>query len=407
VPSIFDSSPSTLFSDQWVPTVDPYVGRIPANFTAIDSSPIPGIRNAVNSVFDEVGSTLNDITSRIPRLSRGDGFPSILDSSKDSPLSELLGSVGNSLPVFSNTSVSEAGSGVLGKVIPGLIPQLPTISGVSLPSIKIPNINLPQLPSLDVPGLGKIKLPTISPFTFPPINLGGTNPIDLNKIFKNGLPSISDIFGGKSLTPHMPGAATAVGNYPNAWTNDHTLDETRARYDPVLPYEWVAVLNDKGSTVIDPIYIDAISTPSVSFENKQRFSGGTYLNYAGAMSVSNVTISLYTDASGSAFIMAANWISLVRKQSTGDYSKPVDYKKNIIIYVHDARRGVIVTMNLIGCYPVSWASYPLASTGTGVIETTLELSVDKFYVHDPDSSQDVPPRSTRAQSANDPVNIYG
>lgn len=173
-----------------------------------------------------------------------------------------------------------------------------------------------------------------------------------------------------------------VRNRPNAFTEANSLSRASARGDPILGYEWIAVIIDRGNpAVIEPVYIESISTPSISFEQKVVFRDGSNYNYAGTKSVGPMTIALHNDDTGRAFKLASSWFESVYDSQSGTYRVPSSYKKTVKLFVHDAARGVVAAFYFLGVWPSSWngGNWDQSSDPTQVI---LTLSVDRMYVLD-------------------------
>lgn len=169
-----------------------------------------------------------------------------------------------------------------------------------------------------------------------------------------------------------------TGN-PNGFTAQHFLQEMLSRPDPLLSFEWIGVIYDSSNPtgVIPSIYIDAIDTPSLSIDKTAVFRQGSNTFFAGTQSVSDVSITLYSDRTGKAMRFASSWFDHTVANRNGNYSLPRDYKKEIVIYIYDARRRVVVPLLLHGVFPINWEGYAL-NDSSEPLKTRLTLSVDSM-----------------------------
>jgi hypothetical protein len=173
---------------------------------------------------------------------------------------------------------------------------------------------------------------------------------------------------------------TGPHNEPNVLTKASSLSAALNRGDPVLSYEWVALIVDPANPMtIEPIYIESLQAPTISFDQKMRFADGANLAYAGAMSVGQMSITLMADAYGKAFKLANNWIFSIYDQESGGFYAPSDYKKSVKLFIHDAKKGVIVQFDFLGVWPVSWNGHTWGQNSDPA-PVQLSLSVDRVRV---------------------------
>lgn len=158
------------------------------------------------------------------------------------------------------------------------------------------------------------------------------------------------------------------------------LEAMSARGDPLLSVDWLGLVMDHGRESINWAYLDTIQTPSITIEPRTVFRGGTMKHYAGPISVDSMNISLYTDSTGNAMKLASSWLSSVYDNEFGNYKRPSEYKKQIWLYMFDAARKTVCLMKFYGCFPTSWSSYGMESSGSNPIPTSLTLSVDSVSI---------------------------
>lgn len=175
------------------------------------------------------------------------------------------------------------------------------------------------------------------------------------------------------------GMGEGQGNLPPQAPS--SLQGALSRRDPILSVDWIAIVVDRANPkAIDWYYIDALQTPSLNFEPQTVFRNGKMQHYAGPVSVNNLDITLYTDASGASMKFASSWFNSVFDNNSGNYRLPKDYKKDVYVYLYDAARQTLCEFKFFGCFPTSWGSYSLESASASPIPTTLELTVDFFSI---------------------------
>lgn len=198
---------------------------------------------------------------------------------------------------------------------------------------------------------------------------------------------------GTTLTPNGPSnTSTARPAKSNAYSRENALQRFQSRGDPVLSFDWIGVILDPSLSVQGQLpwfYIDGLTTPSVSVDVHQMYFNGVNKKFASVFNTDSITLKLYTDVKSVSFNYADYWTrSTYRKD--GYYNLPSRYKKDIVVYILDATRSVVVDLRFIGCFPTSWDSYNLGSDNS-ILETSLTLSVDEFFMSyetDPTSSKE-------------------
>ncbi len=167
----------------------------------------------------------------------------------------------------------------------------------------------------------------------------------------------------------------------NPYAKQNPLKKLNARADPIPACDWIAVIIDPALSPTSQMpweYIDAITIPDTSVESKDQFFNGTSRKFAGHFNTGQASVEFYTDRSGLAFNYADYWSRSTFRQD-GFYALPGKYKKDIVVFVLDAKRKVVVDFRLCGCWPTSRESYPLS--GTELLKTSLSLSVDEVFIN--------------------------
>lgn len=164
-----------------------------------------------------------------------------------------------------------------------------------------------------------------------------------------------------------------------------TLTSMQARLDPLLSIDWTATIVDSGGTgcPIEDIYIEALQTASLRFDNKSVYRQGTTVNYAAGLSIDNANLVLHNDRSGKALKLASSWFNSVFDFRTRNFRMPIEYKKDVIVFLLDSKGFPVCRIDLVGCYPVSLNSTNLEATGSNLIPVTLDLSVDHCFFSGP------------------------
>jgi hypothetical protein len=206
-------------------------------------------------------------------------------------------------------------------------------------------------------------LSKISTSTVPITASGNLGPLSSITGFTNAL--MSGISGGQN-----PSAPTG-----------HLLD-VLSRGDPVLGFEWTGyILDPSNPTPIPSVYIESIRAPGIQFELDHRFYQGRNLSYPAKIISDNMSIELYNDRSGRAAKLAASWSEDSFVNTNGNFRRPIDYKKTVVLEVHDIRHEKIYMMIFSGCFPSSMViggNYDYKSSDH--LPVQLDLSVDTVHV---------------------------
>lgn len=186
----------------------------------------------------------------------------------------------------------------------------------------------------------------------------------------------------------VPGVTNALktgltgGQIPGVSAPTGNLLEVLARGDPVLGFEWTGYIVDLGNpNPIPSAYIESIQAPGIQFELDNRFYQGRNLSYPGKIVSDNLRIELYNDRTGRAAKLAASWCEDVFVNTNGNYRRPVDYKKLVVLEIHDIRHEIVYFMLFNGCFPQTstfGSNYDYKSSDPLPIE--LNLSVDSIHI---------------------------
>lgn len=160
------------------------------------------------------------------------------------------------------------------------------------------------------------------------------------------------------------------------------LQEVLIRGDPVLGFEWTGFIVDPGNpNPIPSAYIESIRAPGIQFELDHRFYQGRNLSYPAKIVSDNLSIELYNDRTGRAAKLAASWCENTFVNTNGNFRRPSEYKKKVVLEVHDIRHNKVYTMMFNGCFPSSvvvGGNYDYKSNEPLPIQ--LDLSVDSVHI---------------------------
>lgn len=167
----------------------------------------------------------------------------------------------------------------------------------------------------------------------------------------------------------------------NPYARQNVLQNMMARGDPVLAFDWIGVIIDSGmsSASLPWYYIDSLSTPSRQVDTHKYHFNGLDKKFAATASIGEIEIKLFTDANATTFNYAENWFTSTYRRD-GFYSLPNQYKKDIAVFVLDAKRKTIVDFRFVGCFPTAYQSYPFGTEGS-ILETSMTVSVDRVLIN--------------------------
>jgi hypothetical protein len=179
---------------------------------------------------------------------------------------------------------------------------------------------------------------------------------------------------GNKLSP-----SRAIGNQMGKVNLHQKLTQ---RADPLMAYDWIAmVLPRKISTdsTIPWWYIDSITLPELSMAEYARNVNGKDVHYAGRPSISEVSIKVYADITGDTFYNIQGWARSTYRQDKY-FALPVDYKRDIQVYVYDHHRLVVTDFLIRGCW-ISTNNNPDLGTDPTPLVHELNLNCDEVYVN--------------------------
>ena len=203
-------------------------------------------------------------------------------------------------------------------------------------------------------------------------NFSQLNPAAMLKAAAAG--NVASLFGG-TQNKNSPVASTGA-----AFAKRNVANELDKRLDPITNFDWIAIVVNKNpgnNNELPWYYIDEITVPSPNFGSSPKFVEGKDKKYADMFSLNACTIKIYTDISGLAFNFCNDWVRSIYRDDNL-YQMPIAYKKDIYVFILDTTRKVVVDIQLLGCWPTSWADYQLTSGSSSALESSLTLSVDDY-----------------------------
>lgn len=186
---------------------------------------------------------------------------------------------------------------------------------------------------------------------------------------------------GSALSSGLSGGSNG-GHSPGVSSGSGPLGDMLMRGDPVLAFEWVGVIIDSGNpNPIPSVYISSLQAPGMSFQTDSRFFNGRNLSYPGTALSDNLTIQLYNDNSARAAALASSWFEDVMMTATGGYKRPSEYKKTVLLQIHDIAGKPVYTVEFGGCWPISGMSDQWSYDSSDPRPIQLSLSVDYIYAY--------------------------
>jgi hypothetical protein len=161
---------------------------------------------------------------------------------------------------------------------------------------------------------------------------------------------------------------------------NHVLFNALRRQDPLLNYSWFCTMPLINGVSLPWYYVEEFVAPFRSFDVQSRYQQGKLFHYAGQQSLSNVTVKIYDDTTGTAGAYLEAWRNAVCSVD-GTYSYPVNYKKNIVVTVLDITRLIqVYTITYKGCWPTTTDPMNLGSSSSDRIIQGQEFSVDNISI---------------------------
>lgn len=199
---------------------------------------------------------------------------------------------------------------------------------------------------------------------------------DLGGIITGELTSVGGILKG-------PGGGMFEG---------YSLMGAMARSDPLLAYSWYCVLppvsSAYGSTTLGWNYVEECTVPFRQFDSRSVYDQGYNKRYAGKYSVDNLRLGVYMDSMAKSLMYFRAWQASIMQPfpaidaatSGGNFLPPMNYKKDVRIYLMNPRRQVIAQILCTGCWPTNVDSLTLVSDSGSRLVQNVTLNVDDVFL---------------------------
>lgn len=168
------------------------------------------------------------------------------------------------------------------------------------------------------------------------------------------------------------GLRQAVGDVISGGTSmSDPVKDLKERSDPHLSWHY-SILLPFG---LPPMYIEDVDIPLLKIESNPYHRANSKRYDPGFVDVDPVSIVFYEDIRGTVLAFLNNWRQLV-VDPNGYYGRPSDYKRNIIISLHDPKGNPLVIFQCEGCWPSSINNISLQSDSNERTRITAEFSCD-------------------------------
>lgn len=207
--------------------------------------------------------------------------------------------------------------------------------------------------------------------------------------------------GGEAvLTPSTSIAgAMSVFGAATSTAGGNALAGALARADPMLSFLWYAEFpplfpKDMPAQYLPWYYAEEATVPFRTYNTVSIFREGRQRHYPGTYNVDNLRISFYMDTSNVALDYLFAWHDLILSPTTiedaatksGLYGRPVDYKKNIIVYLLSPDKRTLAKLTYTECWPTNLDSLNLVSGSSERLVAHVNFSVGDVFVELQDSN---------------------
>lgn len=163
---------------------------------------------------------------------------------------------------------------------------------------------------------------------------------------------------------------------------DAIVKKMEGRADPQMSYDWYAevISPHADDELIDPIYIEEISMPSVTIETMDVYRDGINRKYVVGTAFSDVQVTFYLDVEGTARKFLHSWLNAQYSIKYGTYTGAFEYKKQIAISVMDQTQTVSARGVLGGVFIKEITGEQYTPGNPEPVKMQATLSVDTFEV---------------------------
>lgn len=158
-------------------------------------------------------------------------------------------------------------------------------------------------------------------------------------------------------------------------TRTNWMEKLETKEDPQLNIHWSVIM----PFGLPPMYIDEATIPPfptfdttvIQVNNKKRIDPGF-------MSIDNLDLTFPETVTGTVHAFINYWRSLI--EFNGYYGKPTDYKRTIVVLLHDSKGEVGIVFTYNGCWPISVSGLNLQSGSADLVRLSVQFSVETVNV---------------------------
>lgn len=194
----------------------------------------------------------------------------------------------------------------------------------------------------------------------------------------------------------ITGELSSVGGFlkgpGGSMMEGYSLLGAQVRSDPLLDFNWYCVLppiqSAYGASTLGWNYVEECTVPFRQFENRSVYDQGYNKHYAGKYSVDQLRLGVYMDSQAKSLSYFRAWQASIMQpfpateapMNGGIFNVPMNYKKDVRIYLMNPRRQVIAQILCTGCWPTNIDSLSLTSAQGSRLVQTVTLSVDDVFL---------------------------
>lgn len=172
----------------------------------------------------------------------------------------------------------------------------------------------------------------------------------------------------------------------------NSLGGALARSDPLVSHCWYALMPDVtpiggAPTSLPWYYVEEATTGLKQIQTRSIFYQARARHYPGDNSVDPLRLAIYADTDNVAQTYIDAWQGAViapttaanAETSSGRYGRPSGYKKTINIYIIDATKKMLATIDYLGCWPTTIDAWSLDSNTSTRLLNHVSFSVDEVH----------------------------
>lgn len=149
-----------------------------------------------------------------------------------------------------------------------------------------------------------------------------------------------------------------------------------ARHEPQTDFWWSCIL----PFGFPPSYVEDAVIPVESIDSIHHQRKNRKRHDPGYVEIDSLTINFYEDRKGKTHDFLLKWKDLVEKD--GYYGRPSDYKRDIILTLHDAKGNPVIIAICKKAWPSTISAINLQSEGSGRVrpEVTFPISTVEWEI---------------------------